>query len=137
MRGRMNVQSGGKWENIVGYSRAVRVGDLVEVAGTVAVDEQGNVVGAHDPYEQTKFILTKIERALHAVGAKFENVVRTRMYVTDMKHWEAVGRAHGELFREIRPVTTMVQVSALITPGLLVEVEATAVLTDLNLHRSL
>ncbi len=122
------ISSGAAWEEIVGYSRAVRIGNVVEVAGTTAVDEAGNIVGVDDPGAQTRYILQKIEKALAAAGATMQDVVRTRMFVTDISRWEAVGRAHGEFFREIRPVATMVEVSALIGPELLVEIEVTAVI---------
>ena len=120
------ISSGTKWEEIVGYSRAVRVGNLIEVAGTTAVNETGEVVGNGDAYQQTRFILEKIERALAAAGALMCDVVRTRMYVTDITQWEAIGRAHGEFFGQIKPATSMVQVAALISPELLVEIEVTA-----------
>ncbi len=125
---RQNISSGATWEEIVGYSRAVRIGNVVEVAGTTAVDENGNVVGADDPGVQTRYILQKIEKALTAAGATLQDVVRTRIFVTDISRWEAVGRAHGEFFRTIKPVATMVEVSALISPELLVEIEVTAVI---------
>jgi enamine deaminase RidA (YjgF/YER057c/UK114 family) len=125
---RLNISSGAKWEDIVGYSRAVRVGNFVEVAGTAAVDENGQVVGGNDPYEQTLFILSKIEKALKQAGAALTDVVRTRIFVTDIGQWEKVGRAHGMYFKEIKPAATMVEVKALIGPELLVEIEATAVL---------
>lgn len=125
---RQNIASGTKWEAIVGYSRAVRVGSIVEVAGTTAVDENGALVGAGDPYEQARYIFTKIEKALHEAGASLNDVVRTRIFVTSIAHWEAVGRAHGEVFRQIRPASTLVEVSALINPELLVEIEAQAIL---------
>lgn len=128
MAKRLNISSGAPWEDVVGYSRAVRVGNVIEVAGTAAVDETGQVVGAGNTYTQTKFILEKIGRALNQAGASLRDVVRTRMFVTDMRDWEAIGRAHGEIFREIRPVTTMVEVKALIQPELLVEIEATAII---------
>lgn len=129
MNTRMNISSGAQWEEIVGYSRAVRIGNLVEVAGTTAVDENGQVVGAGDPYAQARFALGKIERALKQAGASLEDVIRTRLFVTDIHAWEEVGRAHGEFFRAIKPAATLVQVSALISPELLVEIEATAVIT--------
>ena len=125
---RQNISSGATWEEIVGYSRAVRIGNVVEVAGTTAVDENGNVVGADDPGAQTHYILQKIEKALTATGATLQDVVRTRIFVTNISRWEAVGRAHGEFFRTIKPVATMVEVSALISPELLVEIEVTAVI---------
>jgi enamine deaminase RidA (YjgF/YER057c/UK114 family) len=130
IRKRINISSGTTWEEQVGYSRAVRVGNIIEVAGTTAVDEQGNVVGRGDPYRQTQFILSKIEKALIAAGASLKDVVRTRMYVTDMRHWGEIGRAHGETFREIRPAATMVEVQELIDPELLVEIEATAIVAS-------
>jgi enamine deaminase RidA (YjgF/YER057c/UK114 family) len=128
MNKRLNISSGAKWEDIVGYSRAVRLGNVIEVAGTTAVDEDGSVVGLQNPYEQTRFILSKIEKALQAAGASLEDVIRTRMYVVDISRWEEVGRAHGEFFRQIKPAASMVEVKALISPDLLVEIEATAIL---------
>jgi enamine deaminase RidA (YjgF/YER057c/UK114 family) len=130
MSQRLNISSGAKWEDIVGYSRAVRVGNVVEVAGTTAVDEAGSVTGKDDPYEQTLFVLRKIEKALNQAGAALKDVVRTRMFVTDIHRWEEVGRAHGEIFREIKPAATMVEVKALINPELLVEIEVTALIPD-------
>lgn len=127
---RINISSGAKWEDIVGYSRAVRTGNIIEVAGTTAVDGQGNVVGKGDPYLQARYALQKIELALQAAGASMKDVVRTRMFVTDISQWEAVGRAHGEFFGQIKPAATMVEVRALIDPELLVEIEATAVISD-------
>jgi enamine deaminase RidA (YjgF/YER057c/UK114 family) len=124
---RRNIPSGSPWEETVGYSRAVRVGNLIEVAGTTAVNERGEVVGANDPYLQTKYALEKIGRALAEAGAGFENVIRTRMFVTDIARWEEVGRAHGQVFRAIRPAATLVQVASLVRSDLLVEIEATAV----------
>ena len=124
---RLNVSSGAKWEDIVGYSRAVRVGNVIEVAGTTAVDENGQVVGINDPYEQTKFIVVKIEKALIEAGATLKDVVRTRMFVTNISHWEDIGRAHGIYFREVKPVSTMIEVKSLISQELLVEIEATAI----------
>lgn len=126
---RINISSGSKWEDKVGYSRAVRVGDIVEVAGTTAV-ENGNVVGLNDAYFQTKVILQKIEKALIEAGASLKDVVRTRMFVTDISQWEKIGKAHGEFFRVIKPVTTMVEVKALIDPEMLVEIEATAIISS-------
>lgn len=124
------VSSGAPWENVVGYSRAVRVGQHVFVSGTAAVDEQGQTVGVGDAYAQTKFILEKIAKALHQAGASLEQVVRTRMFVTDISQWEAIGRAHGEYFRNIRPATSMVEVSRLIEPEMLVEIEVDAILFE-------
>jgi enamine deaminase RidA (YjgF/YER057c/UK114 family) len=124
---RQHVFSGTAWEEIVGYSRAVRIGNVVEVAGTTAVDAAGNVVGGADPGAQTRYILQKIEAALTEAGATMNDVVRTRLFVTDISRWEAVGRAHGEFFRAIKPVATMVEVSGLISPELLVEIEVTAI----------
>ncbi len=127
---RQLISSGAPWEAVVGYSRAVRVGNVVEVAGTTAQD--GNAITGVDEYSQTKRILEKIAAALHEAGATLADVVRTRLFVVDISKWEAVGRAHGEVFGEIRPVTTMVQVAALIDPRLLVEIEATAIIDALG-----
>ena len=129
MSKRINISSGTEWESHVGYSRAVRVGAIVEVAGTTAV-EGDEVLFPHDPYNQARYILLKIKQALEDSGARIEDVVRTRMYVTDMEHWEEVGKAHGEVFGDIRPVATMVEVYALIKEGLVVEIEASAVVSD-------
>ena len=124
---RQLISSGALWESVVGYSRAVRVGNVVEVAGTTAQD--GDTVTGADAYTQTKRVLEKIGEALTAAGASFADVVRTRMFVTDITQWEAVGRAHGEVFGDIRPVTSMVEVKALIDIRLLVEIEATAIIS--------
>ncbi|MBN8658657.1 MAG: RidA family protein [Anaerolineae bacterium] len=129
MSKRINISSGAKWEDIVGYSRAVRVGNIVEVAGTTAVDERGEVIGGNDPYAQTKYILQKIEKALSEAGASLNDVTRTRMFVTDISKWEEIGRAHGEFFREIKPAASMIEVKGLINPELLVEIEVTAVIS--------
>lgn len=126
---RKRYETGSPWEPIVGYSRAVRVGNTVEVAGTTAMKD-GQAVGIGDPYRQTAEILKTIEEALTHVGAKLEHVVRTRMFVTDISQWEEIGRAHGEVFRDIRPVATMVEVKALIDPELLVEIEVQAIVTE-------
>ena len=115
------------WGEKVGYARAVQVGNIIEVSGTTSIAD-GKIVGLNDPYQQTKFILQKIAYVLHKLGASLEDVVRTRMYVTDISKWEDIGRAHGELFKDIKPATTMVEVKSLIDPGLLVEIEATAIL---------
>ena len=126
MNNRINISSGSPWEDIVGYSRAVRIGNIIEVAGTTAVD--GDVlIGGDSMYEQTKFTLQKIEKALIAAGATMSDVVRTRVYVTDISQWEEVGRAHGEVFKTIKPASAMVEVSALINKQMLVEIEATAI----------
>ena len=126
MKNRKNISSGSPWEDTIGYCRAVRIGKVVEVSGTTAVDN-GQVVGENSPYEQTRFILAKIEKALIEAGATMRDVVRTRMFVTDISRWEEVGRAHGEFFRDIKPATCMVEVKALIEPALLVEIEVTAI----------
>jgi enamine deaminase RidA (YjgF/YER057c/UK114 family) len=130
MAKRLNISSATKWEDIIGYSRAVRVGNTVEVAGTTAIDEQGKTVGLNDPYEQTKYILAKIEKALIQAGATMKDVVRTRMFVTDISTWEEIGRAHGEFFREVKPAASMIEVKGLISSDLLVEIEVTAIISD-------
>ena len=125
---RINYSSGAKWEDIVGYSRAVKVGNVVEVTGTVAVDEDNNIIGEGSAYLQTKFIIQKIEAVLKQAGAELRHVVRTRMFVTDIAQWEEYGRAHGEYFKDIRPCTSMIEVKGLIAPEYLIEIEATAVI---------
>ena len=124
---RKNISSGATWEDIVGYSRAVRVGNIIEVAGTTAVDGD-KVMAPGDVYGQTIYILNKIQHAIEQAGGNMKDVVRTRMFITDIKKWEEAGRAHGEFFKDIKPVTTMVEINALINPDLLIEIEATAYL---------
>ncbi|MGD9630406.1 MAG: RidA family protein [Pyrinomonadaceae bacterium] len=126
MQHRERYSSGAKWESIVGYSRAVRVGDRIYVTGTTATDEESNVVGVGDAYAQTVQCILNIERALKQFDATLEHIVRTRMFVTHISRWEEFGRAHGEFFREIMPATTMVEVSGLIDPQMLIEIEADA-----------
>lgn len=125
---RTNYSSGAKWEDIVGYSRAVRVGNVIEVTGTVAIDDDGNVAGGQDHYQQTKFVIKKIENILQKAGATLKDVVRTRMFVTDISKWEDYGKAHGEFFRDIKPCTSMIEISSLIDPAFLIEIEATAII---------
>ena len=127
MATRKNYSSGAKWEDIVGYSRAVQIGNTLEVTGTVALGEDGNVVGKGDYYLQARFIIQKVEKILGNAGFSLSDVVRTRMFVIDISHWQEVGKAHGEFFKDIRPATTMVEVNALIDPDYLVEIEFTAV----------
>ena len=127
MPNRTNYSSGAVWEDLVGYSRAVKTGNQIEVSGTVAADENGNVVGRDDAYQQTAFILQKIEKALNQAGASLEHVVRTRMFVTDISRFDEYGRAHGEVFGKIRPCTSMIEVKGLVSPEYLIEIEVTAI----------
>ena len=129
---RQNISSGAPWESIVGYSRAVRIGNQVWVAGTTATDENGNVVGVGDAAAQTRYALQKIGRALNDAGATFADVVRTRLFVTDISQWEIIGRAHGEIFAAVRPASTMVEVAKLIDPQHLVEIEVDAFLGSIQ-----
>lgn len=127
---RTNYSSGAKWEDIVGYSRAVKVGNIIEVTGTVAVDENNQLVGKDDAYAQTKFIIGKIEKVLQSAGSSLEDVVRTRMFVTDISRWEEYGKAHGEFFGQVKPCTSMIEVKGLIAPEYLIEIEATAIVSE-------
>jgi len=127
---RTNFSSGSKWEDIVGYSRAVRIGNVIEVTGTVASGEDGKVVGKDDAYAQTKYIYQKIESVLTRAGATMKDVVRVRMFVTDISRWQEYGKAHSEFFKEIKPCNTMVEVRALIEPDYLIEIEATAITSE-------
>ena len=127
---RTHYTTGAPWEDIVGYSRAIKVGNIIEVSGTVATNEQGEVVGKDDPYQQTRYILEKIGKVLEQAGATHRDVVRTRMYVVNIGEWELIGKAHGEFFADIRPATSMVEVSRLIDPAMLVEIEADAIIPE-------
>lgn len=123
--------SNSPWEDVVGYSRAIRIGNVIELSGTVAVNESGHVVGPDDAYEQTKYIISKIISYVEKAGGRKEDIVRTRMFVTDISRWEEIGKAHGEYFKDIKPVTTMVEVKSLISKDYLVEIEATAMIHDI------
>jgi enamine deaminase RidA (YjgF/YER057c/UK114 family) len=127
---RKKSSSGTKWEDFVGYSRAIRAGHLVEVSGTVAVDDQGYVVGKNDAYKQTQYVIKKIEKALNDLGATLQDVVKTRIYVSDINNYEKIGKAHGEFFQDIRPASTLFEVSTLIGIDFLVEIEATAIIDE-------
>lgn len=127
---RQNFSSGAKWEEVVGYSRAVKINNLIEITGTVAVDENNTLVGINDAYLQTKYIIQKIEKILQSAGASLKDVIRTRMFVTDISKWQEYGRAHGEFFSEIKPCTTMVEVAKLIAQEYLIEIEATAIIDE-------
>lgn len=129
MTHRTNISSGAIWEDKVGYCRAVKVGNHIEVSGTVASDQAGNVIGGNNAYEQTKYILQKIEKALQQAGASLQDVVRTRMFVTDISRFDEYGKAHGEVFAAIKPCTSMIEVKGLVAPEYLIEIEATAILS--------
>ena len=129
MEKRISISSGTIWESKIGYSRAVRTGNLIEVSGTAAVDRD-RIIAPGDPYQQTRFIIQKIEKAINDAGGSLSDVIRTRIYVTNIKDWDAVGRAHGEFFKDIKPVTSMVEVKSLIDPNFVVELEATAYLKE-------
>ena len=128
MTKRINISSGTKWEEAVGYSRVVKVGNQVFVTGTTSVDEDGNIIGVGDVYQQTKYIISKIEKYLNKAGANLKDVVRTRMFVVNIADWQEVGKAHNEFFKNIKPATTMVEVNSLIDPDLLIEIEADAII---------
>ena len=127
---RTNYSSGSKWEHVIGYSRAVKVGNIIEVTGTVASGDDGKVIGKDDAYSQTKYVYEKIAAVLLRAGATLKDVVRVRMFVTDISKWQEYGKAHSEFFRDIKPCNTMVEVSALIEPDYLIEIEATAIITS-------
>ena len=125
---RQKISTGTKWETQVGYSRAVRVGNVIEVSGTTALNGKNKVVGEGDAYEQTRFILRKIEKAIHQADGKISDVVRTRIFVTNIMDWEEIAKAHSEFFKDVRPATTLVEVSRLVDPAMLVEIEATVII---------
>ncbi len=129
MEERIKIQTNAKWEDLIGYSRAVKAGNIIEVSGTSAIDRD-RIIAPGDPYQQTRFIIQKIEKAIIDAGGSLKDVVRTRIYVTNIKDWEAVGKAHGEFFKDIKPATSMVEVKSLIDPNFVVEVEATAILPE-------
>ena len=130
---RQKFSSNSPWEDVVGYSRAVRIGNIIELSGTVAVDDSNKVVGIGNAYEQTKFIISKMISYIEKAGGKKEDIVRTRMFVTDITQWEEIGKAHGEFFKDVKPVTTMVEVKSLISKEYLIEIEATAIIPEGNL----
>ncbi|PKV48552.1 enamine deaminase RidA (YjgF/YER057c/UK114 family) [Aquimarina sp. MAR_2010_214] len=127
MKNRKNISSGSPWEDIVGYSRAVKVGNIIEIAGTTATGKDGNIIGIDDPYLQTKTIIETAKHVLEDMGYSLDNVIRTRIYTTDISQWEAIGKAHGEYFSTIKPATAMVEIAKLINPDMLVEIEFTAI----------
>ena len=127
---RVKISSGAKWESVVGYSRAVKTGNRVIIGGTTAIDENDDIVGLNDAYEQAKYIFQKIEKYLHQAGAELKDVIINRIYVTNITHWEDIAKAHFEFFGEIKPCCTMIEVSGLISPGLVVEVETEAVIDE-------
>jgi len=129
MGNRQNIASGAKWEDIVGYSRAVKIGNIIEVSGTTAV-EKDRIVFADDAYQQTRYVIRKIEKALMEAGAGLKDVIRTRMFITDITRWEEYGKAHGEFFGKIKPATSMVEVETLIHPDMMIEMEATAIISE-------
>jgi enamine deaminase RidA (YjgF/YER057c/UK114 family) len=129
MEKRIRINTNAKWENQIGYSRAIKAGNVIEVSGTSAIDRD-RIIAPGDPYQQTRFIIQKIERAINEAGGSLKDVVRTRIYVTNIRDWEPVGRAHGEFFKDIKPATTMVEVTSLIDPNFVVEIEATAILLE-------